>query len=140
MDPRDEPADLQVLHLLQPGERVELGLGSFGAELRVTDRRLLVTDADAVRLDIPYERLRRIEFDLEAGRAATLVVVPHHPDDEPQVLSVPSDQLHVAAELLAFVGERLPHRAPAGGAASPELSAVEATRAYASSQAPPPSS
>jgi hypothetical protein len=108
MDQRDQPVDLPVLHLLQPGERVELGLESFGAELRVTDRRLLVNYANDVRLDVPYERLRRVQFDLEALRPATMVIVPHHPADEPQVLSVPREQLHVAAELLAFVGERLP--------------------------------
>jgi hypothetical protein len=74
----------------------------------VTDRRLLVNYANDVRLDVPYERLRRVQFDLEALRPATMVIVPHHPADEPQVLSVPREQLHVAAELLAFVGERLP--------------------------------
>jgi hypothetical protein len=108
MEPHDEPvAEAAVLHLLQPGERVELGLTTTSAELRVTDRRLLVTDANAVRLDIPYDRLRRIQFDIEAQRPAAMVIVPHHPSDEPQVLSVPRDQLHVAAEVIAFVGERL---------------------------------
>ena len=125
MDPRDEPADLYVLHLLQPGERVKLGLGTSAAELRVTDRRLLVTSADHVRLDIPYTRLRRTEFDLEAGRPATLVVVPHHPDDEPQVLPVPRDQLHIAVELLAFVGEHLPQGALGGAGSSFEVSEIE---------------
>ena len=108
MDPRHEPADLAVLRLLQRDERVELALEAIGAELRVTDRRLLVTDAANVRLDIPYKRLRRIEFDLEAARPASMVIVPHQPADEPQVLSVPRDQLQVAAEVLAFIGERLP--------------------------------
>jgi hypothetical protein len=109
MDPRDDPdADPSTLHILQSGERVELGLVTAGAELRVTDRRLLVISAGAVRLDIPYERLRRIQFDLEAQRPAAMVIVPHRPDEEPQVLSVPREQLHVAAELLAFIGERLP--------------------------------
>ena len=108
MDPRDEPVDHAVLHLLQPGEHVEFALESFGAELRLTDGRLLVNYADDVRLAIPYERLRRVEFDLEAGRPSTMVVVPHHPADEPQVLSVARDQLHVAAEVLAYIGKRLP--------------------------------
>jgi hypothetical protein len=85
MDPRDEPVD----HAVQ--------LHAFA----------LVNDADDVRLAIPYERLRRIEFDLEAGRPSTLVVVPHDPADEPQVLSIPRDQLPAAAEVLAFIGERL---------------------------------
>jgi hypothetical protein len=108
MDPREEPADMAVLHLLQPGERVELELRAGGGELRVTDRRLLVTDAGAVRLDIGYEQLRRIQFDVEGERPAALVIVPHRPSDEPQVLSVPREQLHVAAQVLAFIGERLP--------------------------------
>jgi hypothetical protein len=108
MDPRDDPADLAVLHLLGPDERVELGLTTGGVELLVTDRRLLVTDASAVRLDIGYERLRRVQFDIEADRPAALVIVPHRPSDEPQLLSVPREQLHAAAQVLAFIGERLP--------------------------------
>src|SRR5688572_13897107 len=109
MEPRGDPAaDPAILHLLQPGERVELGLATTTGELRVTDRRILVTADGAVRLDIPYERLRRIQFDIEAERPATLVIVPHRPSDEPQLLAIPRGSLHVAAELLAFVGERLP--------------------------------
>jgi hypothetical protein len=57
-----------------------------------------------VRLDIPYQRLRR---DIDSGHPATLVIVPHLPSDEPQVLAIPNENLHQAAELLAFVGERL---------------------------------
>ena len=68
-----------------------------------------------MRLDIPYERLRRIQFDIEAERPATMVIVPHLPADEPQVLSVPHESLHHAAELLAFVGERLGGKERGGG-------------------------
>jgi hypothetical protein len=107
--------DQEILHLLQPGERVELRLDAAIYQLRVTDRRMLLTNAGSVRLDIPYERLRRIEFDIEAERPATLVIVPHLPADEPQVLSVPHGSLHHAAELLAFVGERLRARRHDGG-------------------------
>jgi hypothetical protein len=107
--------DQEILHLLQPGERVELRLDAASYQLRVTDRRMLLTNAGSVRLDIPYERLRRIEFDIEAERPATLVIVPHLPADEPQVLSVPHESLHHAAELLAFVGERLRARRHDGG-------------------------
>ena len=47
MEPRDDPAsDPSALHILQSGERVELGLVTAGAELRVTDRRLLVISGD----------------------------------------------------------------------------------------------
>ena len=109
MQPRDlEAPDPEILHLLQPGERVELAIATTAAELRVTDRRILVTAGGQVRLDIPYENLRRIQFDIEALRPATLVIVPHRPSDEPQVLAIPRESLHRAAELLAFVAERLP--------------------------------
>jgi hypothetical protein len=107
MDPEETAADSAIMHLLQPGERVELRLDTTSADLRVTDRRLLVTTGDHVLLDIPYQRLRRIQFDIEVGRPATMVIVPHLPVDEPQVIGVPPDSLHRAAELLAFVGERL---------------------------------
>ncbi len=108
MEPEDLLApDQEIPHLLQPGERVALAVAATNEELRVTDRRLIVTSAGHVRLDIPYERLRRIQFDIEAGRPATLVLVPHLPSDEPQVLAIPHESLHQAAELLAFVGERL---------------------------------
>jgi hypothetical protein len=99
--------DQEILHLLQPGERVALGVAATNEELRVTDRRLIVTSAGHVRLDIPYERLRRIQFDIETGRPATMVIVPHLPSDEPQVLAIPQESYHRAGELLAFVGERL---------------------------------
>ena len=70
-----------------------------------------------MRLDIPYDRLRRIQFDIETERPATLVIVPHLPTDEPQALSVPYERLHDAAELLAFVGERLRPADGSGGSA-----------------------
>jgi hypothetical protein len=109
MEPRGEHApDPTLLRLLQAGERVELGLATTSGDLRVTDRRILVTAHGAVRLDIPYEGLRRIQFDIENDRPATLVIVPHRPGDEPQVLAIPRESLHAAAELIAFVGERLP--------------------------------
>jgi hypothetical protein len=109
MEPRDvrTSAESAVLHLLQPGERIELGLIAAHAELHVTDRRIVVTEAGAVRLDIPIEALRRIQFDIEAERPAAFVIVPHSPGDHPQVLAIPRDQLHMAAEILAFIGERL---------------------------------
>jgi hypothetical protein len=87
---------------------VELHLPTESVDLRVTDRRVLVTTAGNVGLDVPYEGLRRIQFDLEDGRPPTMVIVPHQPEDEPQVIAVPRERLHHAVELLAFIGERLP--------------------------------
>ena len=108
MEPRSElNPESAILHLLQPGERVALELPTVGAELRVTDRRLLVTAAGSVRLDIAYQDLRRIQFDIETDYPASMVIVPQHAWDEPQVLAIPPESLHRAAEVLAFVGERL---------------------------------
>ncbi len=77
-------------------------------DLRVTDRRLIVNSGDHVRMNLGYEYLRRIQFDLEVMRPASMVIVPHRATDLPQVLSIPRESLPYAAELLAFVGERLP--------------------------------
>jgi hypothetical protein len=105
----DDPiAHQPILHLLEPGERIDLLLYANGNELRVTDRRLVVTEEDHVRLHVAYDELRRVQFDLEAMRPAVLVMVPHSASLEPQMLSIPRDQLHHAAEVLAFIGERLP--------------------------------
>ena len=97
-----------VVHLLDPGERIELFVPMGDGELRVTDRRLIVSGGDHVRLNIGYEDLRRIQFDIETMRPAVMVLVPHRASDPPQVLNVPREDLRHAAELLAFVGERLP--------------------------------
>ncbi len=59
-------------------------------ELRVTDRRLLLLSGGTVLLDLPYEGLRRIQYDIETDRPATLVIVPHRPADEPRVLADPA--------------------------------------------------
>ena len=97
-----------IVHLLEPGERVELVLSSGESDLRVTDRRIIVTAGEHVRLLLAYDELRRIQFDIETMRPATMVIVPHRPSQEPQVLAVPREQMHHAAEVLAFVAERLP--------------------------------
>jgi hypothetical protein len=76
MDPIGEVAHDPIMHILQPGERIELALEGMESEIRVTDRRIVVTQDQRVRLDIPFERLRRIQFDVESGRPAVMVVVP----------------------------------------------------------------
>jgi hypothetical protein len=61
-----------ILHLLDPGERIELTLGTHESDLRVTDRRMVVTSGDHVRLHINYDELRRVQFDLESNAACDL--------------------------------------------------------------------
>ena len=59
-------------------------------------------------LDIGFAELRRVQFDIERGRDSTLVVVPEHMGDEPELLSVPiAAKLREVSEALAFLGERL---------------------------------
>jgi hypothetical protein len=64
-------------------------------------------------LDVAIDNVRRIQFDIERGRPATLVVVPEHPADEPQVLAVPPEQYRAVADVLIVLGERLAGIEPA---------------------------
>jgi hypothetical protein len=77
------------------------------AVFAVTDRRFLVAAKERVALDIPVEGLRRIQFDIERSRPATLVIVPDHASAEPQVLSIRPAEFPAAAKALAENGERL---------------------------------
>jgi hypothetical protein len=86
----------------------DLVLTTDGVSLRVTNGRLMISVDGLVRLDVSYAELRRIQFDLEAERRATLVIVPHLPRHEPQLLTVARDDLEEAAAILAFVGQRMP--------------------------------
>ena len=62
---------------------------------------------DRLALDIPFDGLRRIQFDIERSRPATLVIVPEHPTNEPQVLAVPPERFDEVTRALALIGSRL---------------------------------
>jgi hypothetical protein len=96
-----------LLHSLAEGEVVQVHTRTPDALIAVTDRRLVVANDDRTLLDIGFPQLRRVQFDIERGRHATLVIVPEHVGDEPQVLTVPVDHLREVAEALALVGEKL---------------------------------
>jgi hypothetical protein len=100
---------LPLLHILQPGEVVDVQAIAQDVVIAVTDHRLIVADERHTILYLPFADVRRVQFDIEQGRAATLVIVPEHVTDEPQVLSVPIQRLRETAAALALVGERLPH-------------------------------
>ena len=74
---------------LEPGEQVQVVARTDSARLALTDQRLIVVVDDRVTLRVPFEGLRRIQFDVERTRPATLVIVPERPSDEPQVLAPP---------------------------------------------------
>jgi hypothetical protein len=103
----DRPGSLPVLQLLQSGETAQVVADTAGATLLVTDRRVVVASSDRVALDIPFPALRRIQFDVERQRPATLVIVPEHPADEPQVLAIPPERYEEVATALTIIGRQL---------------------------------
>jgi hypothetical protein len=82
-------------------------IGVDGLELSLADHRLAVTSEGHTLLDVSITELRRIQFDIERGRPATLVIVPDRPSKEPQVVVVPPAQFAAAGEVLAYIGRRL---------------------------------
>jgi hypothetical protein len=103
----DIPDDHVALSLLEPDERVEVIAETTSARVFVTDRRVAVATDDRVALDIGFEGLRRIQFDIERQRPATLVIVPEHPSHEPQVLAVPPSRYDDITKALAIIGRRI---------------------------------
>ncbi|MDF2733572.1 MAG: hypothetical protein K0S97_195 [Chloroflexota bacterium] len=92
---------------LEPEEAVQAVANAESASVLVTDRRIAVADGDRLALDIPFDALRRIQFDIERDRPATLVIVPEHPANEPQVIAVPPERFEEVTRALALIGSRL---------------------------------
>jgi predicted membrane GTPase involved in stress response len=92
---------------LEPNETVHAAARAADAFMAVSDRRLLVVAGERLTLNLPIEDLRRVEFDIEKGRPATVVIVPEAATIEPQVLLIPDDQLEAAAQALAVIAARL---------------------------------
>jgi hypothetical protein len=95
------------LRLLRPDERLHIVARTSDHQILVTDRRVAVADEHRVALDIPIGNLRRIQFDIEKSRPATLVLVPESPSDPPQVLAVPVEHYAQVSQALAVLGELL---------------------------------
>jgi hypothetical protein len=94
-------------HVLQPGEVVESQAVAGPAIIAVTEQRLVVAESDSVVLDVPFNEVRRIQFDIERGRDATLVIVPEHISNWPRIVSVPVTALRETSATLARIGERI---------------------------------
>ena len=97
----------QVDAILEPDEEIEVRARAMNAVVAITDRRLAVASSDRIALDIPYSGLRRIQFDIERTRPATLVVVPEHPSHAPQVLAIPVEEYEAVTRALAIIGRRI---------------------------------
>ena len=97
---------LPQLQLLDD-EEVVAHARAVEADIAVTNRRLAILEAERVALAVHLEELRRIQFDIEKGRPATLVIVPESPSNPPAVLSVPTEQYEPIARALVVIGQRL---------------------------------
>jgi hypothetical protein len=95
-----------ALRILQPDEEVRVQASVGETLVVVTDRRMAVANAERLMLDVPIENLRRIEFDIERERPATLVIVPERRTDEPQVLAIEPRDYEAIVRALVVVGQR----------------------------------
>lgn len=96
-----------VLRSLHPDEEIHVEVPAGDNVVIVTNRRLAIGSAGRLALDVSIDNLRRIQFDIERGRLATLVVVPQTPSDEPQVLAVGPSEYEGVARALVIIGQRL---------------------------------
>jgi hypothetical protein len=105
----DESAtdDLPVAAVLHPDETLAAKARARDAAIAVTDRRLLVSANDRLALDVPLDGLRRVQFDIERSRPATMVIVPEQARYEPQVLAIDPEDYDSIARVLVIVGRRL---------------------------------
>jgi len=92
---------------LTDGEILILAASTEPEVLAITDRRVVVASEYRTALDLPIEGLRRIQLDIEVGRPATLVLVPHVPQHPPQVLAVPHEELEAVTQATYLIGRRL---------------------------------
>jgi hypothetical protein len=109
-----KPIDHPILGPIVETEPVEAVAQVRDAHVVVTGSRVAVASDVRLLLDVPIDNLRRIQFDIERTRPATLVMVPEHPADEPQVLAVQPEHYRAVADVLVVLGQRLAGReAPA---------------------------
>jgi hypothetical protein len=103
------PIEGQVpgLIALDQDETVEAQATVDDGHLLVTDRRLVVARGTTAALDVRFDGLRRIEFDIEHDRPATLIIVPDSASQRAESLAVDAEQYGDVAQILVIVGTRL---------------------------------
>ena len=105
-----EPAsdvETYVLQVLEPDEVLRARARAREAVLAVSDRRLIVAARERVALSVGFHELRRIQFDIERDRPATMVIVPEEAHNEPQVLAIPPEAFSNTAVALTLIGQQL---------------------------------
>jgi hypothetical protein len=106
-DVDDEHDHPDLIHALEPGEQVRARAEAADAVLAVTERRVVVANPTRIALAVPIDGIRRVQFDIERARPATMVIVPEHPDHEAQVLTIPPQEYEAAAQAFVTVGLEL---------------------------------
>jgi hypothetical protein len=114
----DQDLDPILVTALEEDESLQATARGTDAILAVSDRRLLVKARERIALSVRIEGLRRIQFDIEKRRPATLVIVPEEPRDEPQVLAIPPDEIRRVTDALAIIAQRLARFSDDEGAAT----------------------
>jgi hypothetical protein len=102
-----DTAEEQIRRHLEPDEQLQITARASDAFVAITDRRLAVLNDQKVLIDTPFDGLRRIQFDIERERPATLVVVPESARQLPQVLAIPPEEYDAVTQALAIVGRHL---------------------------------
>jgi hypothetical protein len=104
---QEDDVEPYVLEVLEPNETLRAHARARDAIIAVSDRRLIVAARERVALSIGFDELRRIQFDIERDRPATMVIVPEEAHYEPQVLAIPPQEFKATAEALALIGLQL---------------------------------
>jgi len=112
-DPSDVPEFLAAN--LDHDEVIRYRADTDDAVLAVTDRRVVVATDDRVALAVPLDGLRRVQFDIERDRPATMVMVPESALYEAQVLTVRHGQYEAVASALVAIANSF-HARDAGSA------------------------
>jgi hypothetical protein len=96
-----------TIQQLARNELVRAFVRGVDAQLLVTDERVAVTDQARIALDVSLTGIRRIQFDIERERPATLVIVPDDPRHEAQVITVPPEEYGAVGSVLEYVGRTI---------------------------------
>lgn len=119
--PQPDEHEPVLLATLEPDEQLRVKARALDAILAVSDRRLIVASRERVILSVSFNELRRIQFDIERDRPATMVIVPEEAHHEPQVLAIPPEEFSATAEALALIGRQIARFLPPGQAGSASL-------------------
>jgi hypothetical protein len=92
---------------LQSGEKVRARADAADAVLAVTDRRVVVAAPERLALAVPIAEVRRVQFDIERTRPATMVILPEHADYEAEILTIPVEQYEAAGRAFITLGPAL---------------------------------